>query len=390
MTTTAVTGWAVSRDWQWRRWRIPLALIALIIVAGIVLAYLQPRPNLSNEYLNPADTSPVGSHALASILGELGFTVTAVYSTADALAAVRSSGRVPVTLMITSPGLLPRRQLAMLAGAQADLFLVEPQSRALQALAPRVSVAHAYVPASGPVQPDCSLRAARLAGSADLAGITYAVSGAATGCYPLQNSPALVRYASGGRTITVLGSGLPMTNANLAYAGNAALAINLLSAHPDIVWLTPAPPAEPSTAQATGPTLIGWAAWLVVFQLAIAAVLAMIWRARRLGPLIAERLPVVVRASETVEGHARMYQSRRARGRTAQALRAAMLARTLPVLGLPKGTEADAVTQAIADRSRLGQEDIAEILHGPAPGTDAELISLTGRLDDLEREVRTQ
>jgi hypothetical protein len=259
-----------------------------------------------------------------------------------------------------------------------------------------VSAENLNAPGNDLVQPDCSLRAAQFAGSAELAGITYGVSGPATGCYPLENFPTLVRYASGHRTITVLGSGIPLTNASLADAGNAALAINLLSAHPRIVWLTPALPAgagAPAGAPSPsgqGPTLIGWVAWLVVIQLAVAMVLAMIWRARRLGPLIAERLPVVVRASETVEGHARLYVSRRARGRAAQALREAMLTRTLPVLGLPKGAQADAVTQAIADRSRLGQQDVAEILYGPDPGTDAELISLTGRLDDLEREVRAQ
>jgi hypothetical protein len=413
MASALITGWAVRRQWQWRRWRLPLAIVALIIVAGIVLALLTPRPNLANEYLNPADISPVGSHALADILGERGIAVSAVYSPADALAAVRSSNQAPVTLVITSPDLLPSRQLAMLARARADLFLVEPQERALRVLAPLVSVANLHATSIGPVQPDCPLPAAQLAGTADVMGITYGSSDRGgsvgtpsqhrvLGCYPMANSPAranspaLVRYSAAGRIVTILGSGTPLTNAKLADVGNAALAINLLSAHLHIVWLTPAPPAvagappSGSSVQGQGPTLIGWAAWLVVLQLAVATVLAMIWRARRHGPLIAERLPVVVRASETVEGHARLYQSRRARDRAARTLREAMLTRMLPALGLPKDAQADAVTQALADRSRLGQYDVAELLYGPVPGTDAELISLSGRLDDLEREVRTQ
>ncbi len=63
------------------------------------------------------------------------------------------------------------------------------------------------------------------------------------------------------------------------------------------------------------------AAWLVAIQLGVALLLAALWRARRLGPLVTERLPVVVRASETVEGHARLYRSRRARDRVAATLR---------------------------------------------------------------------
>lgn len=405
MTSALVADWAVQKQWQ--RWRIPLAIVALIIVAGIMLAYLTPRPNLSNDYLNPADSSPIGSNALADILGERGITLTAVYSPADALAAVRSSSRAPVTLVITSPDLLPQRQLVMLAGTRADLFLVEPRSRALLALAPLVFVQNVNPSGIGPLRPNCRLRAAQLAGSADVAGITYGSSDRGgpggpppgqhrvVGCYQQASFPALVRYSSGGQMITIMGSGAPLTNARLADAGNAALAINLLSTNPHVVWLTPAPPAgqsvPPSGAPTTQrPTLIGWAAWLVVLQLAIATVLAMIWRARRLGPLIAERLPVVVRASETVEGHARLYQSRRARDRAAQTLREAMLTRTLPALGLPKDAQADAVTEALTDRSRLSEYDVAQIVYGPAPGTDAELISLSSRLDDLEREVRAQ
>ena len=57
-------------------------------------------------------------------------------------------------------------------------------------------------------------------------------------------------------------------------------------------------------------TWIVWQLWLVV-------VLVALWKGRRLGPLVAEQLPVVVRASETVEGRGRLYRSRRARDRAA-------------------------------------------------------------------------
>jgi len=41
--------------------------------------------------------------------------------------------------------------------------------------------------------------------------------------------------------------------------------------------------------------------WMVL-QLCLVVLLLAVWKGRRLGPLVAERLPVVVRASETVEG----------------------------------------------------------------------------------------
>jgi hypothetical protein len=127
-----------------------------------------------------------------------------------------------------------------------------------------------------------------------------------------------------------------------------------------------------------------------VLQLGIATVLAAIWRARRLGPLVPERLPVIVRASETVQGHARLYQSRRARDRAAAVLREAMLARVLPALGLARDASPDAVSDALASRSRLSQQVVTTIVFGSPPASDTELAALVRDLDRLEREVRSQ
>ena len=127
----------------------------------------------------------------------------------------------------------------------------------------------------------------------------------------------------------------------------------------------------------------------MVIQLAIAAVLTGLWRARRLGPLITERLPVVVRASETVEGHAGLYQSRRARDRAATALREDMLGRMLPVLGLVRRHRGGRDGRGLA-RSTRGRQEIAGILFGQPPGTDLDLVNLARSLDELEREVCSQ
>ncbi len=223
-------------------------------------------------------------------------------------------------------------------------------------------------------------------------GITYRAFGQATGCYPVRGNPSLVRYSASGRTLTILGTGLPLSNAYLGQEGNAALALNLLGAHQQIVWLTPEPfvatgltpgqPGEPA------PPLVPAIAWLVVLQLAVALVLAVIWRARRFGPLITERLPVVVRASETVEGHARLYQARRARDRAAATLREAMLGRVKPLLGLPPSAPAEAVVPELAARSARSEDNIKAIGYGPPPASDLELIRLADDLDELEREVR--
>jgi hypothetical protein len=382
----------------WRTWRGPLALLVLISIGVAFVVVLAPTPR-SNTYLDPASSDATGSKALADILAERGFRVTGVYSPTDALAAVGTARPGPrrqvVTLVITSPSLLTATQERQLAHTATDLVLVEPDATALAAFAPQVRVANYNAPLGGPVDPACRLLAARLAGSADEGGVTFRGPRKMVGCYPVDRAPAVVRYVHAGQTITILGSGLPLTNGSLAQEGNAALALNLLNGHRSIIWLTPQLTAAsirpPATSNGrSGPPLIPGAAWLVVLQLGVAVVLAALWRARRFGPLISERLPVVVRASETVEGHARLYQSRHARDQAAAALRDDMLGRVQPTLGLVSGTPKDAVIDSLAARSGRGRHEVAAIVYGPPPATDAELVRLAEDLNELEREVRAQ
>jgi len=396
---------------DWRRWRVPLALIGFIVVGGIVVALigaLTASRNV-NPYLDPANSSLVGAHALADILGERGSQVVRAYSPSSAVAALGRAGDLQAsagtasvgartTLLITSPALLTGRQLARLARTRADLFLVEPGRDALAVLSPGVSLAGGGADFGELLPPRCGLTAARLAGSANVGGLAYRAPSQAIGCYPTDGHPSVVRLTADGRTITILGGGAAMTNGGLAANGNAALLVNLLGSRRLIVWLTPEPTGaalvrhrgSPPSAASSRPSLIPWAAWLVVIELGVAVALAALWRARRLGPLITERLPVVVRASETVEGHGRLYRSLRARDKAAAALRKAMLSRALPVLGLNRDASDDAVADALAARSRLERSAVAGIVYGPSPATDAELVSLARSLDELERQVRGQ
>jgi hypothetical protein len=121
----------------------------------------------------------------------------------------------------------------------------------------------------------------------------------------------------------------------------------------------------------------------------VALVLAALWRMRRFGPLVFEPLPVVVRASETAEGHGRLYRSRRARDRAAAALRAAAAARLTTRTGLPQATSPEVICQELARRTGRGAGEIRAMLFGPVPGDDAALMKLATDLDDLEGQVLT-
>ena len=371
----------------WRRARAWLLICLIIVIAGIVIGVSHQPP--ASSYLSPGSTSGNGAHALADVLTGLGHQVTTVTSTGSAVAAA-SAG---TTLVITRPANLSRPELAALAKVPASVLLVDPDGAALAAFGAGLRIWLAGVPVASTAA-DCALRAAVLAGTADMGGTTLTVPGrlapVVKRCYPVDGHPSLVQVTLRGRLVTMLGTGAPLTNGALASQGNAALAIDLLPSH-RIVWLVP--PAA-AVAAAAGParprsfySLVPLSAYLVAIQLAIALLLAVAWRARRLGPLVAEPLPVVVRAAETVEGHARLYQSRRARARAADALRRGVITRLSSLAGLPATASQDAVVAGLAPRSAWTQARVRELLYGPAPESDRALVHLARDLDEFEREV---
>ena len=376
----------------WRQWRGPVAVMLFVLLGGLIIALLQVRPPVAGP-LDPNDTGPDGAHALVALLQHRGQTVIRAGSVAAAAAQARARG---TTLVVTSPQELSRRELAALARLRAGLLLVAPGHDALAALAPAVTLAGPAEPVRD-LPPRCGLPGAVAAGRADLDGLLLrSAAPGAFRCYPRSEATPfsfsfLVRYAAPGHIVTVLGTGAPLANANLGASGNAALALNLLPG-PRIVWLVPGPlpvagVAHPGQRSLT--SLIPGQVWAVVIQLGVVVVLLALWRMRRLGPLVTEPLPVVVRACETVEGHGRLYRSRRARDRAAAALRDAALRRIVIRLGLPRDVTADAACQELGSRTGRDSGEIRAILFGPVPGDDAALVKLAADLDALEGQVLT-
>src|SRR6185312_381983 len=193
-----------------------------------------------------------------------------------------------------------------------------------------------------------------------------------TSCY----NGALIHYRDEGRTVTVVGSSDFMTNGSLLQEGNAALAMNLAGDRPRLIWYAPDhAEGEKPSATSFSDLIPGNVSWMV-WQLWLVVLLVALWKGRRIGPLVAEELPVVVRASETVEGRGRLYRSRRARDRAAEALRTATLQRLLPRLGLGANAPAPAVVTAVADRSGADARFVSYQLFGPVPATDNDLLQL--------------
>jgi hypothetical protein len=377
--SNAAIGSTVVRRWRSVRW-VLLAAAVIVGVATISTVLTAPRPG---GPMDPESTSPEGAHALVTILREHGVDVV----TAGDIGAVENAAR-PDTLLLVAQTfyLFDDEVLRRLAALPGDRLLVAPVSRTREELAPGIRLGGATTFADS--KPGCDLREATRAGEVHfgLSDAYEAVGNTAlTRCY----GGAVVRFTDRGREVTVVSAADFMTNSGLLKEGNAALAMNLAGSHPRVIWYAPQhSEGNGESAGAAGitdfiPANVKW----VVLQLCLVVVLLAVWKGRRIGPLVAEQLPVVVRASETVEGRGRLYRSRRARDRAAQALRTATLQRTMPRLGLGHNAEPPAVASAVAERCGLSPQALAHTLFGSSPATDSDLVNLAHELDNIERQV---
>ncbi|MGW8332706.1 DUF4350 domain-containing protein [Streptomyces sp. NPDC055897] len=391
-TAAAPTSTSVTARHLWTRTRGLALALALLIAAGITLAAL--RSDAQHGSLDPRSADQSGSRAVAELLKAQGVSTRVVTTLDEATAAAGPD----TTLLITVPDLLTDGQQRQLHSATADsggrTLLIAPGPPSLDILAPGVR-AESPVPVR-PRDPDCSRPDATRAGRADTGGIRYASPDENNdGCYSADGLPTLLRAPSahGQGDTVLLGAPDLLLNHRLDEEGNASLALQLLGTRSHVVWYLPSLGDASATdgGKRSFFDLIpsGWR-WATV-QLALAAVLAAIWRARRLGPLVTERLPVAIRASEATEGRARLYRKANARDRAAATLRSATRTRLAPLLGVAASAahSPEALVPAVSARLPATGRDPLSLLFGPTPADDASLVRLADQLDALEREVRT-
>ncbi|QNE76996.1 DUF4350 domain-containing protein [Streptomyces finlayi] len=405
--TTSPTSASLTARQVWNRTRGLMLALLILVVAGITLAAV--RSGDHHGRLDPRSADPQGSRAVAELLERSGVSVDVVTTLDEATAAAGPD----TTLLTTAPNLLTPYQQRRLSAATADsagrTVLLAPDGLSLHHLAPGVR-ARSPRPVE-PRTPRCDLPAARDAGTAETGGIRYTADApATTSCYPDDGlATVLVFQGQQAGDTVLLGSPDLLHNDRLAQQGNASLALQLLGSRPHLVWYLPslsdptatetdeesgAPPTEEDRAAGDSQSFTdlipsGWL-WGTL-QLALAAVLVAIWRARRLGPLVTEHLPVAIQASETTEGRARLYRKANARDRAADSLRSAARARLAPLAGVsPREAHSpEVLLPAISARVTERVGDLSSLLFGPAPDDNAALVLLTDQLDALEREVRT-
>jgi hypothetical protein len=362
-----------------------IAVAGVIAVSAIALV-LRGVSGPGGETLSATNAAPAGSMAVAEVLKQQGVSVVETHTLAATRAAVASPAST--TLLLFDPnGYLNAKNLRVATALSENVVVVSPGFRQLQAVVPEVAQAGK---ADATLSADCSVGAATMAGTVSGGGTAYRLVGDAADhalCFGSgKNAYSLIRVQHASTTITVLGLQNALTNEYVSQRGNAALALNLLGADQKLVWYLPSTADEssaiPTIAELTPPWVS--AAALLAFCVAIAAAF---WRGRRLGPLVIENLPVTVRASETMEGRARLYQRSSARLHALDSLRIGSIDRLGALCGLPRSATVDDVIAAVAALTGADSQRIRDILLDGIPANDRELIRYSDELQRLEHAV---
>jgi hypothetical protein len=330
-------------------------MVGLLVVAAVIVG-----PPASDQPLDPSSTASDGLRGVRDLLEGSGVQVDV---SLDPPVDISTRGFVPLDLL----GAQDRDRWLAWTQAGGTLVVADPGSRL-----------HGLTPAGGglagalgatPREPACDVPALAAVGEVvHPAWRGLEVPADAEACFPLGDETAwLVVRPEGRGTVVALGAADPFTNGQLDRADNAVLAAALLAPSPgDRVVIVPRPAV--GGGDTTLVDLVPARVWGGLLLLLVAALLGVLWRGRRLGLPVADRLPPVVPAAELARSVAGLLQRAGSRDGAARQLRASCRRDVGARLGAPAGTDPETLVALLAARTGLDHETARlALLDTPVP-----------------------
>lgn len=380
VVTTPTAGRVLRRALFW------IGVAAFAVVIGII-SLISVGSSAGGPALDPTNAAPAGGMAVAEVLSQRGVDVVATSNLDDTIAAITSPATTTL-LIVDNESWLDAARVRQAVALADTVIVANPDFSTLRTIAPQLAQA-GYV--NSTLTADCDIDVVRRAGTVSGTGSGFRVIDASSAVTPCLGSGddvySLVELTSDSGTLWVLGATGAISNESVSLDGNAAFALGLLGQQPTLVWYLPSladlDEASPDTIASLTP------AWVVpvMLLLALTVIAAAVWRGRRLGPLVIENLPVTVRASETMQGRARLYERSSSRVRAIDSLRIGTIQRLATACGLPRTATVDDVVAAVSSVTGGQVADIRAVLVDNEPTTDRDLIAHSDALLTLERRV---
>ncbi len=395
--TRAATPTVPERLRRARPWLLIAAGAVVIAVTSALLAGGIASAN--SPYLGVDSARPDGAKAVFTVLGDQGVSTSAATSLEEARSQLRDAEGDTTLVIHDRDGLAVDDLAAQVAELDAErVLLLAPSRGLLEAFdgaivvggvgavgedGDTVAAGEECASPLGDLAPDISQRGARLYQLSDEAS-----EGSA--CYAESGRFAYVETElPSGTELAALGATDNLSNGEVLSAANAAMGLAVLGETQSLVWYVPGV-ADAEAVFGAQPSLSTYVPpWLTpTILIALASLLGvMVWRGRRFGPLVEERLPVIVEASETMQGRGRLYAQQRARLRALDNLRIGTTTRLARTLGLSRASHVQEIITSSAAILGANRAAVAWTLLDAVPGSEAELLDLSQALLTLERQV---
>lgn len=360
-------------------------LVAVIVAALGIAVVIGPDPD-HGPPLDPTSTSPAGAKAVVETLAALGADVSVQSGAPD-------RSRSTALILDDTMSSADRAATSRWVTAGGTLVVADPYSSLNPAdLGTRRS--------PGPLTPGlergCSVAA--------LAGVRKVDTGevilldgppGSTSCFidggrglgaERRSGAWLVVVPEGQGTVVALGGPGAFTNGRLGHADNAVLAAALLTPRTG-TRVAVLGPQLPGRGPKTLGDLVAPRVKLALGQLALAFMVVVAWRSRRLGRPVVETQPVELDGSELVMAVGHLLQRARGSAQAAVILRQD-LRRTLAVrLGLAGDALSDQVADAATAWSGIESGRVRDVLDGDTPQDEAALVRLAQSVVSIREEV---
>ena len=342
---------------RWTRMR-PLVIIIFLGLLFVIATALIPRYEKDSETLSPNNPGSYGAQALVQTLRHHGVKVVKVRSARELIARSTPDS----TAVITYPGRLPD------ATAQA---IDEKLHRVVYLLShygldldtPSVEVTTSKTTKSTKIlSAECASEPAQKAQTLlnESGQLVTTTEAGWTKCFPVDDAYAYLEKNEGDRFRAIIADGAIASNQWIDSDGNAALVINAMAQKPTIYWY-----------DGSEDNVLGFS------------------RGQRLGGLVPEDLPSYVPSSETTKGRGRLMASQKQHAHAARLLRIEAVTIVAKRLGIDPKAPRATLEHALAARGLL-TEHVSDLLWGPAPTNNSELVELAEALSALTQEIEYQ
>ncbi|QPK94628.1 hypothetical protein HCQ94_02710 [Actinomyces sp. zg-332] len=368
-------------------------LIALLLIIAFIVSMIFNNTKSSTPYAidNPGKN---GTMALSEVLREKSTYI----KTINRVSNIKNiSSKEDSAIVVLNPHMIPDKKLKTIENNKVkDIIFINTANANLS------NIQTTFSSSTKPITSDCTLDFLNYKtkishslfsllpknSSDSVSNTNLAV------CFPIKGkegtSYALIQKKNANNTLTYISDGSIFTNGQITKEGNAALALNILNKYKTVYWYLPYLEdfSSPEEKQTGVNALLPPGTYQLVILLAIATLFYLSGKSIRLGKVVEEDLPVIVKHEDIIFSKANLYRKSNDQEYTANILRRYYKKKLSKLLIINERSSLEEFTNALAKKTGSSITDLEKIFFTQPIRSNEELNILSLNLESIEKRVK--